>query len=139
MINTLTKFETGKTYKFSAARYREWADEVKLSNHRDDPRNRWIEECDGKVVQVFHSYRGFIYMFIVGPLWCEEVTVDRPKQYRFSKVLFWEDANRLGYEDLDLLKTMAIFDDAEIIPLNHEIGVDTNTGCPVHMDWCEEI
>lgn len=83
------KFEKGKKYKFSKERLFSRMLELELDLDGEmckvwKSRGSWAQECDGKEVDVHHSYSGNIGFYMIAPEWCVEVGSD-DDAYRISR------------------------------------------------------
>lgn len=69
MTNTLTKFEKGKRYRFSATLTQERARELNLEIFTD-----WISDiCDGAEVEVLDEYLATVDGYRISPSFCVEI------------------------------------------------------------------
>lgn len=61
----LEQFEKGKIYVFRK--------EIFAKRHPHDKWCSWVENCDGKVVDVKSRFDGWIDEYTINPRWCEEI------------------------------------------------------------------
>lgn len=83
------KFEEGKKYKFSTEQFLSYMvdlDEELYEIWLDawTSRGSWVQQCDGKEVDVHSFYSGCIGGYLMEPAWCVEVSSE-DEAYRISR------------------------------------------------------
>ena len=82
------RFEKGKKYKFSKERLFSRMLELDLDGGMHEiwkSRDSWVQQCDGKEVDIHHPYNGSIGFYMISPEWCVEVSPDEDEAYRISR------------------------------------------------------
>jgi hypothetical protein len=83
------RFEKGKKYKFSKEQF--ISHMLDLDKEMCEPwldiwesKGSWVQECDGKEVDIHHSYSGGIGVYVIAPEWCVKV-IPEDDAYRISR------------------------------------------------------
>lgn len=81
------RFEKGKRYKFSKERLFSRTLDQTYEALVDiwESRDSWVQECDGKEVDIHHPYSGNIGLYMIAPEWCVEVSPEEEEAYRISR------------------------------------------------------
>lgn len=83
------KFEKDKKYKFSKEQFLSYVldrDEELYEIFLDEweLKSSWVQQCDGKEVDVHSLYSGYIGVYIIEPEWCVEISPE-DDAYRISR------------------------------------------------------